>query len=309
MKKNILKVDYSKLRKAEIKTFASRVIKIVEKHNPETLKINEIFDLLVELEPQIDSLQFGYGPHPITLSLNALRRKRNAFAKGIISRIETLENAEVRGMQEALMLTKPIVLRHLKSLYSFDETTIYQKIVVFFDLVDKDEELETALSTLELTAYLNDLRNVNSSIEEQFINRSENISARPKLKTPTIVASLKVAFLDLYKQIEVAHIKNKELDYTSLIDELNEQIAILKATLKARASYNKKKAEGVIDDNEVVIDDESTEPITTTASNMRIYPMNEEVEEKMGDLDDVDKKKTVAVSSITTQLPTVPTKA
>ncbi len=114
---------------------------------------------------------------------------------------------------------------------------------------------------------------------------------------------------NLFADIELSQIKNQELDYAPLIDELNVELKAFELLINKRASYNKKKAEGVVDDNEVVIDDESTEPITTTGSNMRIYPMNEKVEETRGTLDDVDKKKTVAVSTITKQLPIVPTKA
>ena len=243
MKKYILKIDYSKLRKAEIKTFASRVIKIVEKHNPETLKIKEIFDLLVELEPQIDSLDFGFGSHPITLSLSTLRKQRKAFSQGIINQMATIENGKINGMEEALAVAKPITNRLLKGLYDLDDITAYQKVAVFFKDIDRDEILETAFITLNLSSYLDNLRSVNCTIEELIISRGQNISARPKNATPGILAALKNALLDLYKQIEVAHIKHQELDYIPLIDELNVQIAILKATLKARASYYKKKAD------------------------------------------------------------------
>jgi hypothetical protein len=144
---------------------------------------------------------------------------------------------------------------------------------------------------------------------EKFGKKRISISERPDEVTSALVKSILFAMNNLFADIELSQIKNQELDYAPLIDELNVELKAFELLINKRASYNKKKAEGVVDDNEVVIDDESTEPITTTGSNMRIYPMNEKVEETRGTLDDVDKKKTVAVSTITTQLPIVPTKA
>lgn len=112
---------------------------------------------------------------------------------------------------------------------------------------------------------------------EQYSNRREDLSTRPKTTTTEIVTELRTALRDLFKQIEVAQIKNGELDYTPLVDELNLDIAEYKKQIKFRASYNKKKANGAIDDNEVVIDYESGEEIETTETDTRMYPMSEEV--------------------------------
>ena len=65
----IQNVPYSKLLKLELPRLANRVIEIVEKHDPETLKIKEVFDLLVEEKPQVEGLIVRHGPHPITEEL------------------------------------------------------------------------------------------------------------------------------------------------------------------------------------------------------------------------------------------------
>ena len=66
----------------------------------------------------------------------------------------------------------------------------------------------------------------------------------------------------------------------------------------------------VVDGNEEVThDDKSGEPINSISSNMRISLMNKKDGEAMEDLEQVDKKKTVAVSTKTTQLPLNSTEA
>ena len=309
MYKTIYRIRFSKILKLELPVLAKGVIGIVEKHDPETLKIKELFDKLEEQTPQIKRLEVPYGPHPLTEELNELRRIRVALALGILNQLKTVRDGKLAGMQESFKVAQPVAHRYLYKLSSHNNKVALEKVTQFFDSIDEDETLEEAFSTLNLTATLNEMRNVNSILMEQFGKKRKSISERPDDVTSALVKSILFAMNNLFADIELSQIKNQDLDYKPLIDELNVELKAFELLINKRASYNKKKAEGVVDDNEVVIDDESTEPITTTASNMRIYPMNEKVEEKMGDLDDVDKKKTVAVSSITTQLPTVPTKA
>ena len=309
MKKKILKISFSQLLKLEFQYLASSVIEIVEKHDPEALKIKEIFDILVKQKPQIKLLKVRYGPHPITLKLSNLRISRNAYAQGMIDQLKTLERVKESGTEEALIVAKPIVIRYLQNLSKNTEKTIRQTLIQFFDVVAEDGAFQMALETLGLLSYHDNLQSVNTAIDEQYILRRENVSARPKDKTPDIIAAIMSDTQDLFKQIEVAQIKHPEIDYTTLIDEMNNEIAKAKAEIKARKSYNKKKAEEkALNDNEIVIEGVSEEPLETSQPAQRIYPMNAQVDDE-GDFEQVDKKRTVAVPRKQLLLPDVSTEA
>ena len=309
MKKKILKISFSQLLKLEFQYLASSVIEIVEKHDPEALKIKEIFDILVKQKPQIKLLKVRYGPHPITLKLSNLRFSRNAYAQGMIDQLKTLERVKESGTEEALIVAKPIVIRYLQNLSKNTEKTIRQTLIQFFDVVAEDGAFQMALETLGLLSYHDNLQSVNTAIDEQYILRRENVSARPKDKTPDIIAAIMSDTQDLFKQIEVAQIKHPEIDYTTLIDELNNEIAKAKAEVKARKSINKKKAEEkALNDNEIVIEGDSEEPLETSQPAQRIYPMNAQVDDE-GDFEQVDKKRTVAVPRKQLLLPDVSTEA
>ena len=72
MKRIIQGVPYSRLYKLEVPRLATRVIEIVEKHDPETLKIKEVFDLLLAVQPQMDALKAPRGASPFTEQLTPL---------------------------------------------------------------------------------------------------------------------------------------------------------------------------------------------------------------------------------------------
>lgn len=308
MYKCILKFDISRLRKLEVRNLANRVITTVEGYNPEALKIKEVFDLLVEQQPQIEFLDVGYGPHPISPTLSSMRRKRRAIGQGIVDQIRSIENGKMIGSDNDIEIAKRSVTRYLQGIWKKGDVIIHEKIDLFFLHFDKSEEQQTAFESLSLVGYLDSLRSVNNAIEEKYGIRRKDISERPKAATHGIVTDLKTGLGYLFKQIEVAQIKNPEIDYSSLIDDLNEEILLTKARLKTRASNYKKKGDNVVDNVEVVDDNQPKEPSEPIQTASRIYPMNAE----MGNEDDfgeVDKKRTVAVPRKQTLLPDVSTEA
>ena len=305
MKKNIINLNFSQLKKIEVQTLANRVLAIVEKHNPEALKIDQIFDILVEQKPQIKLLKVGYGPHPITKDLKALRKRRNAFMQGLINRLNTIENTKMSGMEEALKVAKPDVLRYMQGLSRESEETITGTVIQFFDFIQENTKFATALETLDLSSDLNGLKIVSSEIEQQYDNRTEDLSIRPKMNTRKIVSELKSDIQYIFKEIELQQIKNRNLDYNLLIDELNKEIAHYKAIIRTRASINKKKAEGEIDNNEIVVEDISRKTHESTETTQGVNPLSVEVVNENPGL--IDIEKTAAMPGKQTRLPIVST--
>ena len=312
MSKKISNISFSRLRKLEVRNLASTVITIVEGYNPEALKIEEIYDLLVEQKPQIEFLDIPYGPHPISSDLKELRIKRIAIAQGLVDQVKSIEYGKMIGTDDDLKIVKSFVTRYLKGLRRDDEEVTLEKVKLIRQHCDNDPELITAFETLELSKYLNSLRSVNNIIETMYLKRGKSLSGRPKDPTPGIVANLKEALENLFKDIELAQIKNQNIDYKPLIDELNKELAKYRAKLNTRASYFIKKAEkanneadGVEKQTEVVVMSSPDEPSESTQSNnQRMYPMNTEVD-NVENLEQLDIKKTVAVSGKQTRLPIV----
>ena len=312
MSKKISKMYFSRLRKIEVKDLASKVITIVEGYDPEALKIKEIFDLLVEQKPQIDFLDVPYGPHLISSDLVALRRRRIAIAQGIVDKVKSIEYGKTIGTDEDLKIAKSFVTRYLKGLRRDDQDEALQKVKQINYHCNNDLALTTAFEALDLTKDLDSLLHVNIIIETKYLQRGKSVSARPKDPTPGIVANLKEKLEDLFKDIDLAKIKNRDIDYKPLTDDLNEELAKYRAKLNTRASYFMNKAEqerneanGVEKHGEVVVMSGSEEPSASIQSTERMIPTNVEVGDSEDNLDLLDIKKTVAVSGKQTRLPIV----
>ena len=76
---NIKSFPLSRLRKLELPDLAESIINVMDDYDPELLKIKEAFDLLAEMQPQINLLKLSYGPHRLTKELDVLRKKHAHF--------------------------------------------------------------------------------------------------------------------------------------------------------------------------------------------------------------------------------------
>lgn len=239
----ILNLSFTKLLKLELPELAERVIGVFDTYDPEEFKIKDAYDQLLAQQPQIDALLAQYGAHPLTVTLDRLRRKRARYAAKITSqlRYSHKEQSENQDVINAKATTEQFLLYLSKN----NEEVINRKITQFFAETMRNEELATALDTLNVVDYLDNLKATHAAIRRLSEKRVLSISARPKGKTEEFSKSVRKALEIFFMQIEVAHVINKDLDYLPMINTLNEIMVRYKNLINSRAAYNKKKKEGL----------------------------------------------------------------
>lgn len=258
----ILNLSFSKLLKLELPELAERVIGVFDTYDPEEFKIQDAYDQLVAQQPQIDALLAQYGAHPLTVTLDRLRRKRARYAAKITSqlRYSLKEQSDNQDVINAMATTAQFLLYLRKN----NEEVINRKITQFFAETQRNEQLATTLDTLNVIDYLDNLKASHASIQRLDAQRVLSISARPKGKTEELSKSVRKALDILFMQIEVAHVINKDLDYLPMISALNELIVRYRNLINTRAAYNKKKKEGLEDEPEMTPEGEGEKPEVMT---------------------------------------------
>lgn len=306
---HILKVNYSRLLKLELPELAERVVGVFETYDPEEYKIKEAYDQLVARQPQIEALLAQYVEHPMTVSLDFLRKKRARYAAEITSQMrfhlkEDIENKEV-------ISAKLISDQFLLYLGQNNEEVINRRITQFFAEIPRNEGLATILDTLELLGRCEKLQLVHTEIQDLLAKRVLSMAARPKGKTMEFAKSIRKALKVLFMQIEVSHTIHEDLDYLPIIDTLNEIMVRYRNLINSRATYNKKKKEGLENEATGETDAGDMPEILTTyvePTNKIEFLKVEEISENGcdGELNELlAKKKTVVPSSKLVQLPSV----
>lgn len=63
-----------------------------------------------------------------------------------------------------------------------------------------------------------------------------------------LAQSIRMALKNMFKEIEMAQLRNPSLEYTSLINKLNDLLSHFRALINMRATINKRRAEGLEED-------------------------------------------------------------
>ena len=299
----LLNLRLSKLWKLERVEYANQVIKIVDEHDPEALKISDMYNLLVARQPEIDQLNVRYRAHPMTVSIQHLRSLRGLHISNILGRLK-LVRKEKGDLDGDVRLVRTEIDRHFGNFRSSKNEAIkIQKVDKFNTAVEASQELEEALSELGFTSLMNDLRSVHSRIKSNSELRNKSIAARPQTKTNDLQKVVDDSIVNLFTDIRLAMLRNPEINYNPLIADLNKVTLNFDNYINIRIGQSERKAEekaenenGELDNTTPVV--ESTEPAGRMMS-LNAADMNGDGEKVLP----ANEKKTIATTSNSMQLP------
>ena len=319
--KKLIVIPYDKMLKLEVPQMAEQVIRIIEKYEPETLKIDGAYNLLTAKQDHIDKLFVWYRSHPLTKELNVLRKKRRLNLRKVAFHLQVVIQEDVSGVDKAVNLVKSETERFILDFHSGkNEEVKCRMLTQFFNLIETNEELEEAFSTLNFTSFLNDLRSTHSRIMELIENKMTTISYRPIEKTPYLKKSVLNGIKNMFMEIELAVLKYPEINYQPLCNELNVLLSNYANLINLRQLNNKRKADAAkaVETGETNGGEtpERNEPEMETTSNemrnlaTRLFSMDVETKNGNGigncnaaNINTDDNEKAAAKSSKHVQLP------
>ena len=240
----IERVPFSRLQKSEIPALAESVTRIVEKHEPEVLLIEEVFNLLVAEKPRIDILNSRYGVHPLSLKLKPKREELMLYVSGVKHQLRKVTKTSTDATKDAVTIVKLAVDRNLLYLKKCkSQVEVLQKIQAFLTETETHADLSSALRSLGFMDEVENMELAHADVKSLLDRRRELISLRPKGPIKVVNSGpVFFALTAMFKEIEVAQLKNPSLDYVPLIDELNKLMKEYRNAINRREANNKRKA-------------------------------------------------------------------
>lgn len=123
------------------------------------------------------------------------------------------------------------------------------------------------IKNFKLSVDIDNLRSTEATIKELLRKRANEISERPRIKTQVIIKSFHKAMKDMFKEIESAQLRNPLLDYSSLINKLNDLLNHYRMLINTRATINKRKAAGLDNNDNTKADTAPTDPLVPDATD------------------------------------------
>lgn len=240
MRKFITYVSFARVVNLEFVRLVTKLVQVVDKHNPATLKIEGVYNLLVAELPKLKSLQVKSGKHPNTSELKALRLKRRNLLVVISGKVRLLPKVEVNVLSSAAALVYPLLEKYLKNIVADKLNTQSEKVNELLAELEDNTEINAAIATLGLKAYIDELKSIQTEIEQVSDRQIAGKSVKKlKVESRAIRAEVCVAMTDLLNAIEIAQKEYKELDYSPLISELNELLKPYQTDIKSRSTRSK----------------------------------------------------------------------
>ena len=236
------KIALSRLHKLEVPQFVNEVMETLEKYDLKTMHLQEMYNALCDLEPKIKLLEVDFGPHPLTKDLDELHEKRLTYAAIITTQMRTLDKVHSKETKSLVRIAKPVVRVYLNYLRKKNKKVVHECIEGFLLHVEDDLQVKNALHKLGFSPYIDELQKINSCYLEIHFKKGEDISKRFKGSTGPIQKEIQHTLRLLFDQIDLYQYIHKDVDYDTLIVELNYTITSYSKIIKTRATANKKRA-------------------------------------------------------------------
>jgi len=240
-------VPYSRFRKNEFRKLVNEIIEVVNLFNPALMFIKVMFDRLVAAAEPLNEEKVRHGSHPETEHLAQVRKRCNNLMETIISQVKNIAKAKLDHQTEAITLVAPFVKRYLKPIVEADWMKKSDYLKEMFTHLAANAALQTAIDQLSLKAYFDELKSLFESQKDIIEARSESIRGRKKSNVQELNVLTKTALQELFVAIELAQIEHPDLDYSKLINGINEKLVYISAQAKSRSTLGKKNSNGKSD--------------------------------------------------------------
>lgn len=221
MSKIITPISFTKVPKLEFRQLVDGTIEIVAKNSPAALHIEGIFNLLLEVQPQLSKLVVVYKKNELTPVVQNLRTKRRDMLSSILKMSTSLTKANLSSMTNELTIVLPFIDKYFKNILGDRTRIANERIKQMFLVLESDEILKTALTKVGLNVFLDELKTLDQSLQNSINSRISSSSKLPRMNTRKIKTTVSIAMSDLVNAIELAHKEHSEIDYMPMVNEIN----------------------------------------------------------------------------------------
>lgn len=255
----VINISLTKLHKLEVYTLYTEVMEIINKHDTKSMHIDAVCDVLKSMHEKaelLSSTDWDVLAKVITEKLAEERENRFKFAALITNHMRSVEKAGLKGLELYVKYAKPAVNNYLLNLRENNQRITTQLVMLFFDKLENDAQLNEALHELGFKPYLNQLKATQDAFLETYAKRRTLLSKRHKGSTQPIQRELLQLMSILFKQLDNYQHAYKDIDYSHIISSINHVIALNNKEIKTRHTKRTNKKIKAIEEQEAALKEE-----------------------------------------------------
>ena len=236
IKNDIVRIPVSFIRNEEYPEFAHDIQKIIEKYVVEDLKIEGVVNLFKTSMLDIDKRGLTQRAHPSSAEIVQLRAERDRFGSAIVSLMMGYKKVSTASIKNDVELTIPVLEKYFNGLYKVNNVVKSYRLSLFFKDLEDNSAMKNSLQTLGFMAMLDQLETINSSYIDKMRERRTLKSEDEKIDMRNAINYSAKMMRKVFSTIETNRLVERTVDYSPIINEINETVEEYKTFLLQRKS-------------------------------------------------------------------------
>lgn len=233
--KAIEKLDFTKLWHSEYPFVYSKMVEIVEKHNPKELRLNKALERVKAHVSTLRKIEIQESSSIYSKRLEEIDNQRDNITRAIYKMTKSWLMADLDATrQEADTVMQALKKHHVRYLDDEEYAAQTNHTKALLQEADKNKELTEALKLIHIAPLFSELKKVNAQFEKIFLQRTYEQAELEKIDCKAIRRAADKEMKRLLALIDLYQEEYPSLDYQKLIAELNELLHYHKSIVKNR---------------------------------------------------------------------------
>jgi hypothetical protein len=239
MAAKITRLALKSLWNSEYTIFVNQVINIITKYLPEKLHLLKAFNKLTAFIPHMAKIKAQELSNAISKQLSLLDSERDILFNAIGAQIKALGKVNLPSIAPHVLVLKNFMNIHGDDIASAPYNAETKRLNDLLADYNAKANVKLAAETLNIKILFDQLATVNTTFANQFMLRTEEISAVEKVETRTIRTEIDKTLKEFFDAFEFCSREYDELDYATPANEINELTNYYNTQLKARTTRRK----------------------------------------------------------------------
>lgn len=234
MKVKIIRISLKTLRNSEYTIFASQLVAIFLKYNPEKLHLKKSFDRFTAYLPELEKIKAQELSSVYSELIHDLDVQRDNVFTAIVKQIKASEKSGLTSLAASVAVMNRFLDKHGRDIASDNFNAETKRLNDLLAEISSNAGVSAAVAALNLTLFIDELRSLNTDFNTKFMNRTEEDASVEVIDARAIRTESDKALIDFFDAFEFCSTEYDDLDYQTPANELNEHITHYKTQLKAR---------------------------------------------------------------------------
>jgi hypothetical protein len=248
---NIIKFRYSGLWNSEYPLVVNRLIDIVERHSPHTIRLGVSFDRLAAFRTPLSKIELQERADRDSALLSELDQKRDTFYNVIYAVAKAFQRTPIDEVSNHAHRIVTLYKKHGTAMASANYTAQTKRLYDMTADVAAQPEVMSSLEKLALKPLFEQMEKDNQEFDALFMRRNYRQAETERIDVRAIRNECDKAISLLWNAIEHNIAEQGEKDYIPLVNGINTLNAYYKQQLAARAA--RRKAKQAVEKEEAIV--------------------------------------------------------